>query len=86
MTHGGGSWRSGSAANGLAWVKAATRFSSSALTVIADTATVARHAAIKPADSSGGAPTDATSRVQKGSSIIATASGNTAAAFVKRSP
>jgi hypothetical protein len=54
--------------------------------VIADTAIVATHAADKPAASSGGAPTDATSRVQKGSSIIATASGNTAAAFVKRRP
>ena len=72
--------------NGLAWVKAATRFSSSARTATADTATAATNAVNKPAASSGGAPTDATSRVQKGSSIIATASGNTAAAFVKRRP
>ena len=72
--------------NGLAWVKAATRFSSSAPTAIADIATVATHAASKLAASSGGGPTAATSRVRKGSSIIATASGNTAAAFVKRGP
>ena len=70
--------------NGFAWVKAATRFSSSARIVIADTATAATNAASKPAASSVGAPTAATSRAPKGSSIIAIASGNTAAAFVQR--
>ena len=70
--------------NEFALVKAATRFSSSARTATADTATAAINAANKPAGSSGGAPTDATNRAPKGSSIIATASGNTAAAFVKR--
>jgi hypothetical protein len=72
--------------NGLALAKAVTRFSSSARTAIADTATVASHAASKLAASSGGGPTDSTSRVQKGSSTIAIVSGNTAAAFVKRRP
>jgi hypothetical protein len=38
--------------NGLAWVKAATRFSSSARIVIADTATAATNAVNKPAASS----------------------------------
>ena len=69
--------------NGIAWVKAATRFSLSALTAIADIATAANNAASKPAASSDGAPTAATNRVPKGSSIIATASGSTVAAFVK---
>ena len=69
--------------NGLALVKAATRFSSSARIAIADTATVATNAASKPAASSGDAPTDDTGRAPKGSSIIATASGNTAAVVVK---
>ena len=72
--------------NGLAWVKAATRFSSSAPTAIAGTATVATHAASKLADSSDVKPIDDISRVRKGSSTIATANGNTAAAFVKRRP
>ena len=72
--------------NGFAKVRTVMRFSSSARTATADTATAATNVANKPAGSSGGAPTDATSRVQKGSSIIATASGNTAAAFVKRRP
>ena len=70
--------------NELASVKAATRFSSYAPTVIAGTATAATNAANKPVGSSGGAPTGATNRAPKGSSIIATGSGNTAAAFVKR--
>ncbi len=70
--------------SGLVSVKAATRFSSSARTVIADTATVATNAASKPAVSSGGGPIAATNRAPKGNSIIATASGITAAAFVKR--
>jgi len=69
--------------NGFAWVKAATRFSLSALTAIADIATAANHAAGKPAASSGGAPTAATNRAPKGSSIIVIVSGSTAAAFVK---
>ena len=69
--------------SGLASAKAATRFSSSARTAIADTATAATNAASKPAASSGGAPTAATNRALKGGSIIATVSGSTAAA-VKR--
>ena len=69
--------------NGLALVKAATRFSSFARTAIADTATAAIHAGSKPADSNGDPPTDDTNRVPKGSSITAIASGNTVAAFVK---
>ena len=69
--------------NGLASVKAATRFSSSARTAIADTATAATNAANKPAANSGDAPTAAINRALKGGSIIATVSGSTAAA-VKR--
>jgi hypothetical protein len=63
--------------NRFALVKAATRFSSSARIVIADTATAATNAASKPAASSGDAPTAATSRAPKGSSIVATVSGST---------
>ena len=70
--------------NGLALVKAAIRSSSFARTAIADTATAAIHAANKPSASNGDPPTDDTNKVQKGSSIIAIASGNTAAVFVKR--
>ena len=70
--------------NGFALVKAATRFSSSARTAIADIATAANNAATKPAASSGGAPINATNKAPKGSSIIAIVSGSTAAAFVKR--
>ena len=70
--------------NGFALVKAATRFSSSARIATADTATAATNAASKPAASSGAAPTAGTSRAPKGNSIIATGSGNTAAAFVQR--
>ncbi|PYU28275.1 MAG: hypothetical protein DMG32_03190 [Acidobacteria bacterium] len=70
--------------NGFAMVKAATRFSSSARTAIADIATATKNAASKPAASSGDAPTDDTNRAPKGNSTIATASENTAAAFVKR--
>ncbi len=69
--------------NEFALAKAATRFSSSARTVIADTATVATNAAGKPAASSGGAPIAATNRAPKGSSIIAIASRRTDAAYVK---
>ena len=69
--------------NGFASVQAATRFFSSARTVIADTATAATNAANKPVGSSGGAPTDATNRAPKGSSIIAIASTRTDAACAK---
>ena len=72
--------------NEFALAKAATLFSSSARTVIADTVTAANDAASKHDASSGDAPTDATKKAPKGSSIIATASGNTAAAFVQRRP
>lgn len=70
--------------NGVALVKAATRFSSSAPTATADTATVATHAANEPAASSGDVPTAATNRAPKGNLIIGIVSGSTAAAFVKR--
>ncbi len=69
--------------NEFALAKAATRFSSSARTATADTATAATNAANKPAGNSGGAPTDATNRAPKGSSIIAIASRRTDAACVK---
>ena len=69
--------------NEFALVKAATRFSSSARTATADTATAATNAANKPVGSSGGAPTDATNRAPKGSSIIVIASRRTDAACVK---
>lgn len=69
--------------NEFALVKAAMRFSSSARTVTADTATAATNAANKPAGSSGGAPTDATKIAPKGNSIIAIASRRTDAVCVK---
>jgi hypothetical protein len=65
-------------------VKDATLFSSSARTVIADTATAASRAANKPAGSSDGPPTGATNGAPKDGSIIAIASGRTGAAWVKR--
>jgi hypothetical protein len=71
--------------NGFASVKAATRFSSSVRTAIADTAIAATYAASKPAAGSGGVPTAATNRAPKDNSIIGIVSGNTAAAFVKSS-
>ncbi len=69
--------------NGFALGKSARRFSSSARTVIADTATAARCAANKPAASSGDPPTGATNGAARAGSIIAIASGNTAVAVVK---
>ena len=69
--------------NGFALVKSVKRFSSSARTVIADTATAAPNAASKPAASSGGPPTGVTNGAAKDVSIIAIASGNTAVAVVK---
>ena len=69
--------------NEFALVKAATRFSSSARTATADTATAAINAANKPAGSSGGTPTDATNRAPKGGSIIVIASTRTDAVCVK---
>jgi hypothetical protein len=67
----------------FALVKGATRFSSSARTVIADTATAASRAANKSAGSSDGPPTGATNGAPKDGSIIAIASGRTGAACVK---
>jgi hypothetical protein len=64
--------------------KAAKGFSSSVRTVIADTATAARHAANKPDASSGGTPTVATNGAPKDGSIIAIASGRTGAACGNR--
>lgn len=69
--------------NEFALVKSAKRFSSSARTVIADTATAAPNAASKPDASSGGPPTGATNGAARDDSIIAIASGNTGAAVVK---
>jgi hypothetical protein len=65
-------------------LKAARRFSSSAHTVTAATATAAPNAVNKPAANSDGAPTGATKGVPKDGSIIAIVSGRTAAACVKR--
>ena len=70
--------------SGFALVKGAKRSSSSARTVIADTATAVPHAVSKPGASSGGPPTGGTNGAAKAGSIIAIASGNTAAAAVKR--
>ena len=69
--------------NGFALVKAATRFSSSVRTVIADIASAATNAASEPAVSSVAAPTDDTNGALKGNSIIVIVSASTAAAFVK---
>jgi len=69
--------------NGFAKVRTVMRFSSSARTATADTATAATNVANKPAGSSGGAPTDATNRVPKGSSIIVIANTRTGAACAK---
>ena len=69
--------------NGFAKVRTVMRFSSSARTATADTATAATNVANKPDGGSGGAPTDATNRAPKGSSIIAIASRRTDAACVK---
>jgi hypothetical protein len=69
---------------GFALGKAAKRFSLSAPTAIEDTATAAASAATKLAAGSGGAPTGATNRAARGGWIIATASGRTGAACVKR--
>ena len=70
--------------NEFAW--RVRRCSSSARTVIADTATAVFDAAKKPAGNSGGGPTDGTNRVRKGNSIIATASGSTGIAGVENKP
>jgi hypothetical protein len=70
--------------NGLAWVKDATRFSSSVRTATADTATAALSAATRLAAGNVGRPTAGTNRVMKGASIIAIASRRTGAAGVKR--
>ena len=69
--------------NGFALAKPAKRFSSSARTVIAATATAAPNAANKPATSSGGPPTGATNGAARDGSIIAIASEITGAAVVK---
>jgi hypothetical protein len=69
---------------GFALVKAAKRFSTSALTVTADIAIAAPTAASKLAAGSGGAPIDVTNRALRGGSIIAIASWRTGAACVKR--
>ena len=69
---------------GFALAKLAKRFSSSARTVIADTATAAPNVANKPAASSGGPPTGATNGAERGGSIIAIASGNIGTASVRR--
>ena len=70
--------------NGFALVKAAMRFSSSAHTVTADSATAVQSAEKKPVASSGDPPTGATNGVPKDGSIIATASRRTGAACGNR--
>ena len=72
--------------NGFAWLQSAARFSSSARTVIADTATAASPAANKLAASSAGPPTGATNRAPKDGSINVIANGNTGAGVVKSNP
>ena len=69
--------------NGFALFKAAKRFSSSARTVTAGTATAVPNAANKAAASSGDPLTGATNGVPKDGSIIAIGSGRTGAACVK---
>ena len=69
---------------GSALVKAAKRFSSSARTAIADTATAAPSAATKLAAGRGGLPIGATNEALKDGSIIVIASRRTGAACVKR--
>ena len=68
---------------GFALVKAAKRFSSSALTATVVTAIAAPTAASKLAVGSGGAPTGATNKALKDGSIIVIASRRTGAACVK---
>ena len=63
--------------NGLAWANSVRRLSSSARTVIGDTAIAARNAASKPASVSGDVPTGGTSTARKGGWIIATGSEST---------
>ena len=70
--------------NGFALGKRARRFSSSARTVIADTATAAPNAASKPGAGRGDAPTAATKSAPRAGWIIAIVSGSIAAAAVKR--
>jgi hypothetical protein len=65
-------------------VKAAKRFSSSARTVTAGTATAVPNAANRPAASSVDPPTGATNGVPKDGSIIAIGSRRTGAVCVKR--
>jgi hypothetical protein len=67
-----------------ALVKAAKRFSTSALIVTAGIVTAAPTAAIKLAAGSGGAPTDATNRALRGGSTIAIASRRIGAACATR--
>ena len=70
--------------NEFALAKAATRFSSSARTVTADTATAVPNAASKLAAGSGDPPTAVTNGVPKEGSIIAIGSRRTGAVCVKR--
>ena len=70
--------------NEFASVASVTQCSSSARTVIADTATAALNAASKPGAGNGDAPTAATKSAPRAGSIIAIVSGNIAAAAVKR--
>jgi hypothetical protein len=70
--------------SGFALVKSVKRCSSSARTVIADTATAALNAASKPGAGNGDAPTAATKSAPRAGWIIAIANANIAAAAVKR--
>ena len=70
--------------NGFAWARSAKQSSSSARTVIADTATAVPNAANKPDAGSGGPPIGATNGAPKDGSTIAIARVSTGAAAVKR--
>jgi len=69
--------------NEFASVTSVTPYSSSARTVIADSATAALHAASVPAPANGGAPITAINGVPKDGSIIATVSAIIGAAAGK---
>jgi hypothetical protein len=72
--------------NELASINRVRRSSSSARTVIGDTAIAVPHAAIKPGVNNGGEPTNGINKARKDSSITAIGSANTDADAVKTKP
>ena len=72
--------------NEFASVTSVTQCSSSARTVIADSATAAPNAVSMPDAANGDAPTTAINGAPKGSSIIATVSESTGAAVTRDHP